>query len=81
MWVNCAYHAISKSLKQLPNYLIIAETSIVLIVFSGVICDVCLILSLFLSLALHESLLGPRLYNTEAYLTPFISNQNHIIAG
>jgi len=40
-----------------------------------------LILSLFLSLALHESLLGPRLYNTEAYLTPFISTQNHTIAG
>jgi len=45
-----------------------------------------LILLPFLSVALHESgtrnaLLGPWLNNTEVYLTPFISTQNHIIAG
>ena len=31
---------ISKSAKQLPNCLEIAETSVVLIVFAGVICDI-----------------------------------------
>jgi hypothetical protein len=45
-----------------------------------------LIVSLFLSVALYESgiknvLLGPWPNNTEVYLTPFISPQNHTIAG
>ena len=45
-----------------------------------------LILLPFLSVTLHESgtrnaLLGPWLNNTEVYLTPFISTQNHTIAG
>jgi len=40
----------------------------------------------FLFAALYESgtrnyLLGPGLNNTEVYLTPFISTQNHTIAG
>ena len=39
-YVYCVYLAISKSLKQLPNCLKIAETSVVLIVFNAVICDV-----------------------------------------
>ena len=57
-----------------------SENSIVLIVFIGVICDY------IISVALHESgtrnaLLGSWLNNTEVYLTPFISTQNHIIAG
>ena len=39
MYVYCVYPAISKSPKQLPNCLKIAETSVVLIVFIGVICD------------------------------------------
>ena len=34
------YPAISKGPKQLPNCLKIAETSVVLNVFKGVICDV-----------------------------------------
>ena len=47
---------------------------------------VAFILLPFLSVALHESgtrdaLKGPRLNNTEVYLTPFISTQNHTIAG
>jgi hypothetical protein len=45
-----------------------------------------LILLPFLSVAQHESgtrnaLLGPWPNNTEVYLTPFISTQNHTIAG
>jgi hypothetical protein len=40
MYVNCVYPAISKSPKQLPNFLKIAETSVVLIVFNCVVCDV-----------------------------------------
>jgi hypothetical protein len=40
MYVYCVYPAISKSPKQLPNCLKIAETRVVLIVFNGVICDV-----------------------------------------
>jgi hypothetical protein len=37
--VYCVYPTISKDPKQLPNYLKKAETSIVLHVFKGVICD------------------------------------------
>ena len=45
-----------------------------------------LILLQFLFVALHESgtrkaLLDPWLNNTEVYLIPFISTQNHTIAG
>jgi hypothetical protein len=40
MYVYCVYPAILKGPKQLPNCLKKAETSIVLIVFNGVICDV-----------------------------------------
>ena len=40
MHVYCVYPAISKSPKQLPNCLKIAETNVVLIIFNGVICDV-----------------------------------------
>ena len=40
MYIYCVYPAISKSQKHLPNGLKIAETSVVLIPFIGVICDV-----------------------------------------
>ena len=40
MYEYCVYPAILKSPKQLPNSLKMAETSVVLIVFIGVICDV-----------------------------------------
>ena len=40
MYVNCVYPAISKSPKLLPNCLKIAETSVVLIIFNGAICDI-----------------------------------------
>ena len=40
MYIYCVCPAISKSPKQLPNCLKIAETSVVLIVFNGVNCDV-----------------------------------------
>ena len=45
-----------------------------------------LILLPFISVALHESgtrnaLVGPWLYNTEVYLIPFISTQDHTVAG
>ena len=40
MYVYCVYSAISKGQKQLPNCLKITETSVVLNVFKGVICDV-----------------------------------------
>ena len=39
MYVYCVYPAISKGPKQLPNCLKIAETSVVLSVFKGVICE------------------------------------------
>jgi hypothetical protein len=40
MYVYCVYTAISKSPKQWPNCLQIAETSVILIVFNRVIRDV-----------------------------------------
>ena len=40
MYVYCVNPAISKRPKHLLNCLKIAETSVVLIVFNGVICDV-----------------------------------------
>ena len=40
MYIYCVYPVISKSPKQLTNCLKIAETSVILIVFNGVICDV-----------------------------------------
>jgi len=41
MYVYCVYPAMLKSRKQLPNCLKRAETIIVLIVFNGVLCEVC----------------------------------------
>ena len=63
----------------------IIETSVVLIVFNGVICDVTAY-TVVVSVTLHESgainvLLGPLPNNTEVDLTIFISTQNHTIAG
>ena len=55
MYINCVYPSISKGPKQQPNCVKIAETSVVLIVFNSVICDVVLILLPFLFVALHES--------------------------
>ena len=76
MYVCCVYPAISKSPKQLPNCLKITQTSVILIVFNCVTCDVgtC---TVTVSVALHESgtrnaLLGTRLNNTEVYLTPLL---------
>ena len=40
MYVHCVYPAISETPKHLPNCLKIAETSVVLVVFNEVICDV-----------------------------------------
>ena len=40
MYIYCVYPAISKGPKQPPNCLKIAEISVVLDVFKGVICDV-----------------------------------------
>ena len=54
MYVYCVYPAISKSPKQLPNCLKIAETSVVLNVFNGSSVTSALILLSFLSDALHE---------------------------
>jgi hypothetical protein len=73
----------SKSPKQVKTCLKIPETSIVITLSS---VKYTRILLLFLSVALHESgtrndFLGPWLSNTEVYLTPFISTQNHTIAG
>ena len=64
MYVYCVDPAISKSPKQLPNCLKRAETSIVLIVFIDIICDVSAY-TITISFCLpHESgtrnaLLGP----------------------
>ena len=40
LYVNCVYPAISKNSKHLPSCLKIIKTSVVLIIFNGVICDV-----------------------------------------
>ena len=39
MYVYCVYPAMLKSSKQLPDCLKIAETSVVLIVLYGVLCE------------------------------------------
>jgi hypothetical protein len=41
MYVYCVYPAISKGPEQLPNFLKIAKTSVILNVFKGVICEQC----------------------------------------
>ena len=51
MYIYCVYPAISKSPKQLPNCLKIAETNVFLNVFKGTLA---LILLLFLSVAQQE---------------------------
>ena len=76
MYIYCVYLAISKSPKQLTNCLKISETSVILIVFNGVICDVSAYTVTIFSVTLHEcgtrnTLLGPWLNNAEVYLTPF----------
>ena len=84
MYLYCVYPAISKSLKQLWNCLKITETRVVLIIFDGIICDVStysFTISFCRSIWIRKALLGPWLNNTEGYLTPFISAQNHTIAG
>jgi len=64
---------ISKSPKQLPKCLKIAEIIVVLIVFNCVICDVSTYtVTVTVSVALHESstrkaVLDPRLYDTKVY--------------
>ena len=56
MYVDCVYATMSKSTKQVPNHLKIAEESVVKIVFNHVICEVPLLILLpFLTVALHES--------------------------
>ena len=40
VYYYCVYPAISKSPQHLPNCLKITETSVALIIFNGVICDV-----------------------------------------
>ena len=40
MYVYCVYPAISRGPKELPNFLKIAETNVVLKVFKNVICDI-----------------------------------------
>ena len=56
MYVYCVNPAISKSPKQRPNYLRIAETSVVLIVFIGVIFDIstCIVSVYLLSLYMNQ---------------------------
>jgi hypothetical protein len=41
MYLYCVDPAMSKSPKQLPDCLKIAETSVVLIVLNDVLCEVC----------------------------------------
>jgi hypothetical protein len=55
MYIYCVYPAMSKSLKQLPNCLQISETRVVLIVFHGVLCEVCSYTVTFLTFVLHQS--------------------------
>ena len=81
MYIYCVYPGLSKSPKQLPNCLKIAEASVVLILFNGVIFDVSAYTVTIFTVALNESgtrnnILGPWLFITEVYLTPFISTQD-----
>ena len=54
MYVYCVYPAMSKSTKQLPYCLKKPETSVVLIVFYGVLCEVSILLA-YLTIVLQES--------------------------
>ena len=65
MYGYCVYPTLSKSPQQLPNFLKITETSIVLIVSDGVICGVSAYTLPFLSIALQNQV-------PEMILTPFI---------
>jgi hypothetical protein len=55
MYIYCAYPAISKSLKQLPYCLQITETTVVLIIFNDIICNVSAYSIAVSNVALHES--------------------------
>ena len=65
MYVYCVYPAISKSQKQLPTFLQLAETSVFIIVsVESYVTSELILLPFFFSVALHESdtrnaLLGP----------------------
>ena len=76
MYVYCVYPAISKSSKQLPNCLKITETSVVLIIFICVICDVrtyTVTVSFCCSTWIrYQKYFIPWPNNTEVYLTPLI---------
>ena len=87
LYIYCVYPAMSKSPKQEPSCLKIAETSIIIIFFKGVLYAVhhlyCydFLLSLYMNqIPERKALLGTWRNNTEVYLNPFISTQNHIIA-
>ena len=84
MYLYCVYPAISKSPKHLPNCLKITEARVALIVFNGVICDVStytVTISFCRSSWSRYQKSGPWPNNTKVYLTPFISTQNHTMAG
>jgi len=86
MYVYYVYPAILKNSKQVQNSLKIDELSVVLIVFIGVICEVSaytvtISFSRSAWITYQKGLLGPWHYNTDVYFTPFISTQNHTIAG
>jgi hypothetical protein len=83
MYLYCVYPAISKSPKQLPNCLKIAETSVILIVSraSSVTSPYGIYYRFFLSRDITEV---PEMvyyvHDTEVYLTPLIITQHHSIA-
>ena len=84
MYLYCVYPAISKSPKQLPNCLKIAETSVILIVSraSSVTSAYGIYYCFFLSLDITEvPEVVYQVHDTEVYLTPLISTQHHSIAG
>jgi len=77
MYVYCAYQAMfQKPKRQLPNCLKIEETSVVLIVFDGVLCEVCFLPFLNVNQVPEKLYLGQWPYVTNIYLGqwPYVTN-------
>lgn len=83
MYEYCVYTAVQKSIKIMPNCVKRADTSIVLIVFSGGLYHSRV--NSTVTVLLHKSrtikvALGPWLNNTEKLFDPFFSTPNRTIA-
>ena len=62
MYIFCFYTAISKSPKHRPNFLKITDTSVTLIVFNDVFCDISAYTGTLFFLLLYMNLVQGILY-------------------